>query len=107
MIPAFAASEHNERIKHAYGNYNFWSWLRYWYIDSVNLVTLTLLDRSYYDYDFEKVEKQVRWEDTVKTDEEVADMLAMFGMGPKAQQKPETLDDIQQYIIREEINHGS
>ena len=37
-----------------------------------------LLDKGYFDYDYEKVEKPpqfVDWVDTIKTDEEVVDML--------------------------------
>ena len=67
---------------------------------------MLLLDKSYYDYDYERAEAPVRWEDTIKTDEEVSDMLAMFGMGPKAQKTPETIEEIQEYIIKQE-NYGS
>ena len=100
-------SEHNERIKHIYGNFCFWAWLRYWYIDSVNKVTMILMDKSFYDYEYEKVESPtpfVDWEDTVKSEEEVEDMLKMFHIG---QRKPETLEDIQNYIIKEEKYDGS
>ena len=62
---------------------------------------MILLDKGYYDYDFEVTEKRVRWEDTVMSEEETVDMLAMFGMGPKAQKKPETLDEIQGYVINQ------
>jgi hypothetical protein len=63
---------------------------------------MLLLDKGYFDYDFEKVEKEVRWEDTIKSDEEVSDMLAMFGMGPKVQaaRRPETAEEIQDYLIK-------
>ena len=81
-----------------YGNYNFWSWFRYWYVDSCNLVTMILLDKGYFDYDAQKAEKPVVWEDTVKSDEEVADMLAMFGIGQK---RPETEEDIQKHILNQ------
>lgn len=67
-------------------------------MDSANLVTMMLLDKGYFDYDFEKFEKPIVWEDTVKSDEEVADMLAMFGMAPK---KPQTAEEIQKYIINQ------
>lgn len=95
------ASEHNERIKHIYGNYCFWAWFRYWYIDSVNYVTMLLLDKGYFDYDFEKVDAPVpvvNWEDTIKSDEEVQDILSMFGMGRK---KPATVEEIQDHIIKQ------
>lgn len=106
MTPAFGFSGHNERIKYVYGNYNFWSWLRYWYLDSCNLVSMIMVDKGYFDYDYERVESPipvVNWEDTVKSDEEVADMLAMFGMRPK---KPQTLEEIQNHIIKQE-SYGS
>ena len=67
---------------------------------------MLLLDKGYFDYDFEEVEKPVNWEDTVKSDEEVADMLEMFGMGPKVQKAPQNTEEIQEYIIREEFNNG-
>ena len=67
---------------------------------------MLLLDKGYYDYDFQKVEKPIAWEDTIKSDEEVSDMLAMFGMGPKVHKAPETDEEIQNYIIKEE-SYGS
>ena len=76
--------------------------MRYWYIDSCNLVTMMLLDKSYYDYDFEKVEKPtpvIPWEETIKTDEEVNDILAIFGLGKKAQTDEEKF---QEFIMKEE-----
>lgn len=60
---------------------------------------MMLMDKGYYDYDYEKVEKPVKWEDTVKSDEEVADMLSMFGLGPKASKKPESEEELRDYII--------
>lgn len=63
-----------------------------------------LLDKGYFDYDFERTEAVapiVNWEDTIKSDEEVADMLAMFGFGPKFK-KPKDLEELQQYIMKEE-----
>lgn len=92
-----------------YGNYCFWAWLRYWYIDSANYVTMLLLDKGYYDYDFEKtepVEKPVLWEDTIKSDEEVRGLLAGFGFSQFKEKKPETLEEIQNHIIKQE-SYGS
>ena len=96
-------SEHNERIKGAYGNYCFWSWLRYWYIDSANQVSMILIDKGYYDYDFEKIEKPKPpddWIDTVKSDEEVNGLMAMFGFSARVGKKPETTEEIQDYLIK-------
>ena len=95
------SSSHNERIKCAYGNYNFWAWFRYWYLDSCAKVEMILSDRAYYDYDYEQVDKSkiiVDWEDTIKSDEEVNNILSIFGMGNK--QTPE--EQLQSYIIKEE-----
>lgn len=44
----------------------------------------------------------VNWEDTLKSDEEVQDMISIFGFGRKKKKKPETLEEIQEYIIKEE-----
>ena len=62
---------------------------------------MLLLDKGYFDYDFEKVEKPVVWEDTIKSDDEVQEMLAIFGLGNKAKKKPETTEDIQNHIINQ------
>ena len=67
---------------------------------------MLLLDKGYYDYDYQQVEKPIVWEDSIKSDEEVSDMLAMFGMGPKVHKDPETIEEIQEYIIKQE-SYGS
>ena len=62
---------------------------------------MLLLDKGYYDYDFEIVKKPtpvVNWEDTIKSDEEVQGILSIFGMGKK---KPESVEEIQDYIIKQ------
>jgi hypothetical protein len=40
-----------------------------------------LIDKSYYDYDYELVTKHKTFEDTVKSDEKVAAMMQKFGIG--------------------------
>ena len=63
---------------------------------------MMLLDKGYFDYDFEKVAKPkpvIQWEETIKTDEEVNDILATFGLGKKAQTDEEKF---QEFIMREE-----
>ena len=57
-----------------------------------------LIDKGYFDYDYQKVEKQVIWEDTIKSDEEVNDILSAFGLG----RKEKTEEELQQFIISEE-----
>ena len=69
---------------------------------------MILVDKGYFDYDYEKVEKPtpiVDWEDTIKSDEEVRSILTMFGMGG-AVKAPETLEEIQNHIIKQE-SYGS
>ena len=80
-----------------YGNYNFWSWLRYWYIDSCNLVTMLLIDKSYYDYDYEKPPEKVEVR-RQKTDEEIREALVGFGFGHLRKSEKE----IQSYILNQE-----
>ena len=45
----FSEATDNEKIKAIYGNYGFWSWLRYWWLDTENYVTFMLMDKGYYD----------------------------------------------------------
>ncbi len=68
---------------------------------------MLLLDKGYFDYDFERSEKEevVTWEDTVRSDEEIREIMAGFGIGVK-RKKPETLEEIQNHIIKQE-SYGS
>jgi hypothetical protein len=66
---------------------------------------MLLLDKGYFDYDYEKCERELRWEDTVRSDDEIRSILAGFGIGTAAR-KPETLEDIQNHIIKQE-SYGS
>jgi hypothetical protein len=104
VTSAFEASTHNERIKGVYGNYNFWSWFRYWYLDSANFVQMMLIDKGYYDYDYEKEEKLILVSNTRKTKEEINQILRNFGLPVQ----DDTEDDkLQSFIIEEENKHGS
>ena len=97
----FESSTDNEKIKHIYGNYNFWSWLRYWYIDTANQVTMMLVDKGYYDYDFEHQKEVVRqslYEETVKSESEVRGLLARFGIGKP---REESMEEIQELAMKE------
>lgn len=67
---------------------------------------MILVDKGYFDYDFEKVDKEIPWEETIMTDEEAADLAAMFGVGTAAR-KPSTTEELQEYIIKEEQKNGS
>ena len=62
---------------------------------------MILADKAYYDYDYEQAEQPsviVDWDETIKSDEEVNNILSIFGMG-KQQTKEEQLQD---FIIKEE-----
>lgn len=66
---------------------------------------LMLIDKGYYDYDFEVVEKQITFESTIKTDEEVAEMTSRFGFGKKQKKLSEmTAEELQAHAIKEEEN---
>ena len=69
---------------------------------------MLLLDKGYFDYDFEKAEREeiVTWEDTVRSDEEIREIMAGFGIGVNRKKKPETLEELQEYIIKQE-GYGS
>lgn len=65
-----------------------------------------LIDKGYYDYDFKAVapkQKQLLYEDTVKSEEETRSMLARFGIGTAAQKDPKDMDmeELQEYAMNE------
>ena len=64
---------------------------------------MMLVDKGYYDYDFERKKEKVRqalYEDTVKSENEVRSLLARFGIG---QPKPseESLEKLQEMAMKE------
>jgi len=65
-----------------------------------------LIDKGYYDYDYEKPkEKPARaksYDESVKSDEEMRDILSRFGWGkPKEQPKPLTPEEMQRIAMQE------
>lgn len=62
-----------------------------------------LVDKGYYDYDFERVKAnaQLLYEDTVKSDSEVRGLLARFGIGKPKEQKEQSIDELQEYVMSE------
>ena len=65
---------------------------------------MLLLDKGYFDYDYEKVgilEPERDWVETVRSKEEVEDMVASFGIGRKKPKKPETDEEIREYILNQ------
>lgn len=73
------------------------------YLDSVNLVSMILTDKGYYDYDYEEEEKLLLVSETKKSKKEINAILRNFGL-PVEQVKDE---ELQQFIIKEETEHGS
>ena len=64
---------------------------------------MMLVDKGYYDYDFEHKKEKVRqalYEDTVKNESEVRGLLARFGVGQK---REESLDELQKMAM-EQLN---
>lgn len=106
---AFQASADNEKIKAIYGNYGFWAWLRYWYLDSADFITLMLVDKGYYDYDFSEPKHKKRInpsEVTILSDAEVAAELSRAiipGTNKLVhEQKPLSPEQLQAEVIAEE-----
>ena len=64
---------------------------------------MMLVDKGYYDYDFERKKERVRqalYEDTVKSESEVRGLLARFGIG-QAKVDGESLEELQELAMKE------
>jgi hypothetical protein len=76
----FEFDSDNDRIKQLYGNYNLWAWLRYWYLDTENQIAMMLIDKQYYDYDYQWVKPKKKPEEyKPKSNEEMGNILKRFG----------------------------
>jgi hypothetical protein len=63
---------------------------------------MMLVDKGYYDYDFERKKEKVRqalYEDTVKSENEVRGLLARFGIGQKRSE--ESLEELQEMAMKQ------
>ena len=63
---------------------------------------MMLVDKGYYDYDFERKKEKVRqalYEDTVKSESEVRGLLARFGIGQKPSE--ESLEELQEMAMKQ------
>lgn len=65
---------------------------------------MLLIDKGYYDYDFEKEEKLVLVSKTKKSKKEINQILRNFGLPVEEESEDEKL---QQFIIKEEQKHGN
>lgn len=67
-----------------------------------------LIDKGYYDYDFKAVakkQKQLLYEDTVKSEEETRSLLARFGIGAGAKEpKNMDMEELQEYAMNDSKN---
>lgn len=61
-----------------------------------------LVDKGYYDYDFERKVKveRILVEDTMKSEEETRSLLARFGFGI-AEPKEESLEELQEMAMKQ------
>lgn len=80
----FSFSSHNDKIKHIYGNYNFWAWFRYWYIDTIYQQSLMIIDKAYYDYEYDNSQKL---KSNNLSDTELKNRLASLGIGTNTKQE--------------------
>lgn len=64
-----------------------------------------LIDKGYYDYDFKavaKMQKQLLYEDTVKSEEETRNLLAIFGIGVgQKEPKDMNMEELQEYAMND------
>ena len=69
-------------------------------MDSADYITLMLMDKGYYDYDYEapkQIKRKKTYEESRKSDKEVRDMLRKFGWGKK-----HTAEQLQAEVLEEE-----
>lgn len=98
----FAEATDNEKIKAIYGNFGLWSWLRYWFLDTENYVTFMLLDKSYYDYDYEKPSERTEAALTAaKSDDELETKLRGMGLNVRPKKKILTPEELQAEVMTE------
>lgn len=65
---------------------------------------MMLVDKGYYDYDFEikkDIVRQALYEETVKDESEVRGLLARFGIGQKRSESEVTLEELQKMAMKE------
>ena len=76
----------------------------YWYIDSERMVTMMLIDKPYYDYDYKYYKSQAEDKDSeLNTDEKTHSILARFGIGTKKKEEKDPsemdMDELQRYAM--------
>ena len=76
--------------------------MRYWHIDSPEYHTLLLLDKGYYDYDYEHVKEKAKRHE--QSEERTQRMMDRFGFGKVKSLKSEkdTAEELQKRLLEEE-----
>ena len=79
--------------------------MRYWYIDSAAFVTLMLIDKGYYDYDYEQPKEIFKVLNAVKNDDDLKSLLNHLGIKGQKKSKPDlkdmTMEELQAYAMAE------
>ena len=60
---------------------------------------MMLIDKGYFDYDYERTEAPVVYKE--KSSDELKGILSGFGFSQFEQKKPETLEEKQEYILKQ------
>lgn len=85
-----------------------WSWLRYWFLDTENYTTFMLLDKEYYDYDYEKPSERAEAALTAaRSDDELEAKLRGMGLNVRPKKKTLTPEELQAEVMREEEKKGN
>ena len=72
--------------------------IRYWYIGSVDFITLMPIDKGYYDYDYQEPKQKRKRNISKATDpEKLARKLGQLDIGAKPQ--PLTAEDAQRIVM--------
>lgn len=60
---------------------------------------MLLIDKSYFDYDYEKNQKRITMDNTMKSESEISRLMRKFGIG----QRSSSAEDLQS-LARKELN---
>lgn len=77
--------------------------MRYWYLDSENYTTLMLLDKGYYDYDYEEAKSKPKYTGAKHepSKERTDYLMKRFSFGRYAEKEKLTPEELQAEIMAE------